>query len=121
MYSSKTYGLVEFQSHPAFITLRPNVFALAEPDESAQAATEEISVSPNIRARFKQCIPGGFTQRETVPIFIARTAGLGRQQLQGGKAVQCSQTEAVHTPDDRSIAQTSLQIPGGRCEDFGTG
>lgn len=51
MYSGKTYGIVEFQSHPAFITMRPNVFPLAEADDSAQAPIEEISVSPNIRAR----------------------------------------------------------------------
>lgn len=52
MYSGKCYGAYEFNSPLAFITLRANVFALAEPDASHQAAVEDLSVSPsNVRAK----------------------------------------------------------------------
>lgn len=52
MYSSKTWGVLEFQSHPAFITLRPNVFWTEEPDSAHQASIEDLAVSvPNIRAK----------------------------------------------------------------------
>jgi electron transfer flavoprotein alpha subunit len=54
MYSGKVWGTVEFQSHPAFITLRPNVFPLAEADDSATASVEDLSVTPNIRARVSE-------------------------------------------------------------------
>jgi electron transfer flavoprotein alpha subunit len=54
MYSGKTNGIVEFQSHPALITLRPNVFPVAEADDSAQAPVEELTVTPTIRGRVSE-------------------------------------------------------------------
>ncbi len=46
MYSGKAWGLYEFNNPLAFLTIRPNVFQAAEPDESHQAAVEELAVTP---------------------------------------------------------------------------
>lgn len=55
MYSSKAYGVVEFQSLPVFVTLRPNIFPLAEVESSQQATIEELSVTaPKVRCRVKE-------------------------------------------------------------------
>lgn len=52
MYSGKCYGAYEFNSPLGFVTLRANVFALAEPDAAHQATVEDVSVSPsNVRAK----------------------------------------------------------------------
>jgi electron transfer flavoprotein alpha subunit len=52
MYSGKCYGSFEFNSAISFITLRPNVFALAERDNSFKPVVEDLSISPkNIRAK----------------------------------------------------------------------
>jgi electron transfer flavoprotein alpha subunit len=51
MYSGKVWGVYQFQSPLAFLTLRPNVFPLAEADAAHQAPVEELSVTPaNVRA-----------------------------------------------------------------------
>ncbi len=46
MYSGKAWGIYEFNSPLAFLTLRPNVFPAAEPDEAHQALVEELAVTP---------------------------------------------------------------------------
>ncbi len=52
MYSSKTLGVFEFNSPLGFVTLRPNVFPVNEPDASHQSTVEELAVKPEkIRAK----------------------------------------------------------------------
>ena len=46
MYSSKVYGKYSFNHSPAFLTLRPNVFVMAEKSESVNVLTETLVVSP---------------------------------------------------------------------------
>jgi len=46
MYSGKVWGIFEFQSPLAFLTLRPNVFPVNEPDAAHQVAVEELAVTP---------------------------------------------------------------------------
>jgi electron transfer flavoprotein alpha subunit len=51
MYSGKCFGVYEINAPLAFITLRPNMFALAEP-ASAEAPVEDLAVGPSdIRAK----------------------------------------------------------------------
>lgn len=52
MYSGKCFGRYEINNPLAFITLRPNVFALGEENESHKAEIEELSTTPEkIRAK----------------------------------------------------------------------
>ena len=52
MYSGKTRALVEFKSAIAFMTTRPNVFAVVETTNGHQPVTEELSVPVSkVRAR----------------------------------------------------------------------
>lgn len=52
MYSGKCYGQFEINNPIAFITLRPNVFALSEPDATHAATVEDLGVAPDkVRAR----------------------------------------------------------------------
>jgi electron transfer flavoprotein alpha subunit len=46
MYSGKAYGAYEFDSPVAFITLRANVFKLAEPNASHSATVEDLNIKP---------------------------------------------------------------------------
>lgn len=55
MYSGKCYGEYEFNSPLGFITLRANVFPMAEPDASHQATAEDLAVTPNnVRAKVSE-------------------------------------------------------------------
>ncbi len=52
MYSGKCYGAYEFNSPLGFVTLRTNVFPMAEPDAGHQSTVEDVSVTPgNVRAK----------------------------------------------------------------------
>ncbi len=52
MYSAKAYGTFAFNSNIAFMTLRPNVFPLAEKTESANVPSETLSCPPiQVRAK----------------------------------------------------------------------
>jgi electron transfer flavoprotein alpha subunit len=52
MYSGKCYGQYEINSPLAFITVRPNVFAIGTEDAGFKPEIEELSVKPeNIRAK----------------------------------------------------------------------
>lgn len=55
MYSGKTRATVEFVSPIAFVTTRPNAFAVVESENGTQAAIEDLSVKPEkIRASVKE-------------------------------------------------------------------
>jgi electron transfer flavoprotein alpha subunit len=52
MYSSKAYGWFELRSPVSFVTLRPNVFPMAQADPGHSAEVEEIALpAMNIRAK----------------------------------------------------------------------
>ncbi len=52
MYSAKSYGKFAFNSDMSFMTLRPNVFPLAEKNESASVPVETLSCPPiEVRAK----------------------------------------------------------------------
>lgn len=52
MYSGKCFGQYEIDSPLSFITVRPNVFAVAAEDASHSATVEELTVKPeNVRAK----------------------------------------------------------------------
>lgn len=52
MYSSKTRAAVEFTTPLAFVTTRPNVFAVVESENGTQATIEDLSVTPSaVRAK----------------------------------------------------------------------
>ncbi|MDZ4834771.1 MAG: electron transfer flavoprotein subunit alpha/FixB family protein [Candidatus Melainabacteria bacterium] len=52
MYSGKCFGQYEINSPLAFITVRPNVFPIAEEDAAFKPEIEELAVKPeNIRAK----------------------------------------------------------------------
>jgi len=52
MYSAKAYGTFAFNCTMAFMTLRPNIFPLAEKNESANVSIETLSC-PSIQVRAK--------------------------------------------------------------------
>jgi len=52
MYSGKAYGVMECQSFPLFLALRPNVFPALDPDNAHTAQVEVLAVKPDkVRAR----------------------------------------------------------------------
>ncbi len=52
MYSGKAFGVLEFQTFPAFLALRPNIFPLLESDDAHKSEIEVVSVKPEkVRAR----------------------------------------------------------------------
>lgn len=55
LYSAKCYGEFEIAAPTAFVTLRPNVFSLAEPDAANAAPVEDLAVTPDkVRAKVTQ-------------------------------------------------------------------
>lgn len=77
MYSSKSYGVVEFNSPLSIITLRPNVFALAEADN--QAEVEELNLGDlNIRAKVTavHAAEGGKVELSEASIVVSGGRGI---------------------------------------------
>jgi len=78
MYSGKAYGVVEFQSPLAFLTLRPNVFSTSEPDAGHQAPVEELPVTPaNVRAWVVETHAAAGQKRELSESGIIVSGGRG--------------------------------------------
>lgn len=52
MYSGKTFGTFDLEGDPAFLTLRPNVFAVTEAENGTQASIEDLAVNVDkVRAK----------------------------------------------------------------------
>jgi electron transfer flavoprotein alpha subunit len=52
LYSGKAYGTFNLESPLALLMLRPNIFAVAEPEPGHSAAVEELAVTPDkVRAK----------------------------------------------------------------------
>lgn len=79
MYSAKAYAMVEFQSELAFLTLRPNVFWLAEADDAFQPEVQEVSVTPDkIRARVVEthAASGGKVELSEARVVVSGGRGI---------------------------------------------
>lgn len=78
MYSGKCFGQYEINSPLAFITVRPNVFALSTPDESASPEIEELQVKPeNIRAKVVEVTKSEGSKIELSEASIVVAGGRG--------------------------------------------
>jgi len=79
MYSSKAYGKYSFNHSLAFITLRPNVFVMAEKSESANVPSETITC-PSVPARAKvietHAATGQKLELTEAPIIVSGGRGL---------------------------------------------
>ena len=79
MYSGKAYGKYSFSANCAFITLRPNVFALAEKLDTANVQIEKLSV-PTVQPRAKvvdtQSAAGQKLELTEAPIIVSGGRGI---------------------------------------------
>lgn len=81
VYSGKAYALYEFSGEPVFITLRPNVFFIVDPDTAHQASVENLSVElPALRSRVVETHSGG---AEKIDVSEARIIVSGGRGIKG--------------------------------------
>lgn len=78
MYSGKARGLFEFKSPVAFVTLRPNIFALSEHENGHHAAIQDMSVIVDkVRATVKETKVAEGTKIELSEASVIVSGGRG--------------------------------------------
>jgi electron transfer flavoprotein alpha subunit len=83
VYSGKAYAEVQAKASPVFVSLRPNVFSTAQPDDSAKPETAKLAVSiqpDEIKARV---IETEKAVSETVELSEAEIVVSGGRGLKG--------------------------------------
>jgi electron transfer flavoprotein alpha subunit len=79
MYSGKTRAVVQFTSPLAFLTTRPNVFALSEAENGQQAPIEDLAVEAgNVKAKVTGIHAGGDQKIELseAPVIVSGGRGI---------------------------------------------
>jgi electron transfer flavoprotein alpha subunit len=95
VYAGKTYVTVQFNSEPAVVSLRPNVFPAGEPEAGKTAEVERMDVS--------------VTPRETVKEVVA--TGVGKKELTEADAV-VSGGRGMKSPENYNILQELADLLG---------
>ncbi len=124
MYSAKAYGKFSFNSKLAFITLRPNVFARSEKNESANIPNEILACSPvAVRAKVVEVKASEKQKLELTeaPIIVSGGRGIKGPEnwamLQAlcdvlGAALGASRAvvDAGWIPHDHQVGQTGKTV-----------
>jgi electron transfer flavoprotein alpha subunit len=78
VYSGKAYATVRWEGEPQMATLRPNVFALVEPDAGRSAAVEKRTVDAGSRARVTavHAAGGGKLELSEAQVIVSGGRGL---------------------------------------------
>jgi electron transfer flavoprotein alpha subunit len=78
MYAGKAYATVEWSGEPRMATLRPNVFALGQPDASRKAEVVKATVDASSRARVTavKATAAGKVQLTEAQVIVSGGRGL---------------------------------------------
>jgi len=77
IYSGKVYATVQFNSSPAIVSLRPNVFPAGNPDTGKTAEVEKMDVPVTLRESVKEVVPTGGGKKELTEADIIVSGGRG--------------------------------------------
>jgi electron transfer flavoprotein alpha subunit len=77
VYSGKTYATVQFNSSPAILSLRPNVFPAGSPAAGKTAEVEKMDVAVTPRETVKEVLATGGGKKELTEADIIVSGGRG--------------------------------------------
>jgi electron transfer flavoprotein alpha subunit len=77
IYAGKAYATVQFESSPAIMSLRPNVFPAGSPDAGKTAAIEKMDVAVTARETVKEVVATGGGKKELTEADVIVSGGRG--------------------------------------------
>ncbi|RKY24602.1 MAG: electron transfer flavoprotein subunit alpha/FixB family protein [Planctomycetota bacterium] len=88
VYAGKTYVTVQFNSAPAIVSLRPNVFPTGEPEAGKTAQVENMDVAVTPRETVKEVVATGGGKKELTEADAVVSGGRGMKNPENYKILE---------------------------------